>query len=315
MATRTAVKTGNWSDPTVWDSDPVLPGAGDVAECATYTVTIDQDVAVTTLRSSGAGYFAVTAARTITAAVLSNTGHSGGGVVRCSHAAGTVSITGSVTAGPSRGVQLTGAGTLNITGDVTAGSSNSAYGVYANNGQCDIAGNVTGGSALATQGVRWESAGTLTVAGSVTGGSASSSHGVYNSVTGTVNITGNVMGGSVGWGAINNSSGTITVAGIVRGGTGVNALGLHGQDVAGLTVFKRVVFGDGLGAAISGYVKLVVEASANYCEILRSDTGAAYQLSNDYPTAAQVESGVVYKLGTLTGELAGGGRRPRLWSM
>jgi len=49
MAIVTAVKSGNWSDPTVWDSNPALPGPGDVVRPATFAVAIDQDVEVAEL--------------------------------------------------------------------------------------------------------------------------------------------------------------------------------------------------------------------------------------------------------------------------
>lgn len=44
MAIITAVKSGNWSDPTVWDSNPVLPGDGNTVKPGAFVITIDQNV-------------------------------------------------------------------------------------------------------------------------------------------------------------------------------------------------------------------------------------------------------------------------------
>ena len=284
MALITAKATGNWSAGSTWDSDPALPAAGDTVDCAGYTVTIDQDVAVTQIKSTAAGYFAVTDARNITAAILSDTGHSGGGVVRCTHAMGTVAITGSVTAGPSRGVDNQAAGTLIVTGNVAAGSATGAYGVNNN------------------------STGTVTITGNVVGGSGSSARGAYNNVGGVITITGSATGGSgsTAHGAQNNGLGTLTVNGACVSGSNIAAFGVYGNNAAGATLIKQLRIGGAVGCACGGYCKILVDPSNNYMIAPRSDTGADYYLSNDYPTEAQVESGVVYKLTTQTGTMVGG---------
>ena len=51
MATRFAVKTGVWSDTTVWDSG-ALPIAGDVIYPNGFTVTLDQDISVDGLNNN-----------------------------------------------------------------------------------------------------------------------------------------------------------------------------------------------------------------------------------------------------------------------
>jgi hypothetical protein len=309
MATITAKATGNWSAGSTWDSDPALPAAGDTVNCAGYTVTIDQDVAVVQLKSTAAGYFAVTAARNITANILSDTGHSGGGVVRCSHATGTVTITGSVTAGPSRGADLSGAGTLNITGNVTGGSAASAIGVAnLSSGTFNITGDVQGGSTTNCQGALNNSTGTMTITGNVIGGVGTLAHGALANA-GTMTITGNATGGSgsTACGAYSAAAtSVVNVQGICYGGSILSGFGLYGVNAAGKATFSRAVFSGAIGAPVGGYVQIAVAATTNYCEIPRSDTGVAYKLSNDYPTEAQVESGVTYKLGTQTGTLVGG---------
>lgn len=51
MATRFAVKTGNWSDTTLWDNG-ALPVSGDVIYPNGFTVTIDQDINVNSLNNN-----------------------------------------------------------------------------------------------------------------------------------------------------------------------------------------------------------------------------------------------------------------------
>lgn len=48
MATRFAVKTGVWSDTTVWNTG-ALPTSADTVYPNGFTVTIDQDITDTTI--------------------------------------------------------------------------------------------------------------------------------------------------------------------------------------------------------------------------------------------------------------------------
>lgn len=309
MALVTAKATGNWSAGSTWDSDPALPASGDTVNCAGYIVTVDQDVTVAQIKSTGAGYFAVSAARTINAAVLSDTGHSGGAVIRCTHATGTVAIIGNVTAGPNVGMSHSAAGTINVTGNVTGGSGANAYGInQTSTGTINITGNLLGGSTSNCRGVHNNSTGTIAITGNATGGAGTTAFGAFNAGAGTVTVSGDVLSGagSVAHGAANNSTGTLTVGGVCYPSANSGAFGLYGTNSGGTTTFKKAIIGGALGAPVGGYVKLLVDATINYIESVRSDTGAAYKLSNNYPTNAQVESGVVFNLGTQTGSYAGG---------
>jgi hypothetical protein len=51
MALRTAVATGNWSNPAIWNGG-VLPGLGDVVASNNFTVTIDQNINVGSLTNA-----------------------------------------------------------------------------------------------------------------------------------------------------------------------------------------------------------------------------------------------------------------------
>ena len=71
MANRYAVATGNWSNTATWDGG-TLPQSGDDVRPNGFTVTIDQDITVTSLRNdasspaAGGGAFVITSATTRT---------------------------------------------------------------------------------------------------------------------------------------------------------------------------------------------------------------------------------------------------------
>lgn len=73
MATRFAVKTGNWSDTTLWDNG-ALPVSGDVIYPNGFTVTIDQDINVASLNNNISNVYIPNIA---TPAMTSNTQPSG----------------------------------------------------------------------------------------------------------------------------------------------------------------------------------------------------------------------------------------------
>jgi hypothetical protein len=96
----------------------------------------------------------------------------------------------------------------------------------------------------------------------------------------------------------------------VTGGAGTS--GLAGSNSGGTTTFKRIGSAANGASALGGFCKLVVDATVNQVTYKRSDTGADYSLSNDYPAVADVRDGTVYKLGALEGELAAGGGPVRI---
>ena len=269
MATITSLATGNWSAGGTWVGG-VKPGVGDTAVIAAgHVVTIDEDVSCTLIKSASTGYCAVTSApRTITANILSDTGHSGGGVLRCSHATGTVTIAGDVTAGPSRGVDNSAGGTVTISGTCTGGTASNAFGVQnTSSGTVNIT-TCIGGSGSAAYGAYNTSSGTITIttctggitaygvsnvgSGTITittstGGSGNNAHGAYNSGAGTINITTCTGGsGSSAYGAANASSGTINIV-TSTGGNGPSAHGA-GNTASGTVNITTSTGGIGSGA-------------------------------------------------------------------
>lgn len=385
MTSRTATKTGNWSDVTVWDGGASLPGSGDTADSNGYTVTIDQDIDLSPggelINTHGsAGGFTCSTARSITANVTAT----GRTVLTVSHNAGTVvtitgNLLGGTTSSTSYAVALTGSGQTNIAGDITGRGGIALHGGYSNP-LINITGKVTGGSSAAdAYGLRLFS-GTTIITGDVYGGSFTNCHGInsgaanltingncygnatfsgvhvssgalivngncYQSSTSsgsgvtaastgaatiTINgncygngvtspfggglylqnnahvavVNGNAVGGTGGGYGINNSgAGTVSCNAAIAGNA---CAGLYGQSSTGSTRCKTMQAHANGMIPVYGFVKLIPNQAANYAEFIRSDTGAAIQLSNDYPAVGDVRSGTVYKLTTLTGTMTGG---------
>jgi hypothetical protein len=78
MANRYAVATGNWSNTATWDGG-TLPAAGDDVRANGFTVTIDQDITVLSIRTDAAspavagGGFSCSTNRNITCNIIAGT--------------------------------------------------------------------------------------------------------------------------------------------------------------------------------------------------------------------------------------------------
>jgi len=229
-----AVKSGNWSDVTVWNTG-ALPTTADDVWANTYTVTIDISPTVLSIRNGASspivsgGAFVPTNGQSITL--------TGGGIVATSQnilvstltSGQSFTITGNISGGSGGAflcVSNQSTGTLNIVGNITAYTAGFATGTYITNtssGIINITGTVRGSTGSGNTGntaIGNNSSGTISITGQIIGGGSSSlgnSHGVVNSSVGTVSITGTVTGGTGagGVGAINSSSGTINIVGNV----------------------------------------------------------------------------------------------------
>lgn len=180
MTLRYAVANGNWSAPATWDGG-TLPGAGDDVYANNKAVTIDQNVAVLSLRSTAAsgitagGFFNVIANRTINANI-----YAGGG--------NTVTVS-------SPNVTLTTAGTLNggtlqYNNAVTLGSSDCVL-----NHTGDVYGGTYNNPSTATIGIGGIRC-TVNLVGNIY---ADYYSGIYSSqLSTTVNVTGDVYSGGAG---------------------------------------------------------------------------------------------------------------------
>ena len=248
MATRYAVATGNWSAVGTWDGGASLPGVGDDVYSNNFTVTINQDINVGSLRNTSnaspaitaGGGFEVSTARTIT---LTGSGIVAGAATCFTYSASSptsTTINGAIAPSSSgTGVFHAGTGTLNVVGAVT-GNSNQGTGirVNANGAVITVTGNVSGGS-LNARGINSENfTSTITVVGNVTGGSGTNAPGIgLGSLSSTVTITGTVLGGSAASTQAGVSSGggaTINITGPVNGGAG--GAGVSCTGAVGLTI-------------------------------------------------------------------------------
>ena len=260
MADRWAVQNGNWSSTSTWNGG-TLPTAADDVYADGFTVTINQNVTVlsvrTTQRSGGSagGSFTLNAGFTLTANAVAGTSVC---VTFSSASPNSAAIIGNCTGGSTsnaHGAQNSSSGTLTVTGNCTGGSGDSADGVRnSSSGTTSITGNCNGGTFINSIGARNASTGTLTITGNCTGGSGFNCMGARNDSGGTLTITGNCTGGSAGntWGAQNASTGTLTITGNCTGGSvnGGNASGASNNST-GMTTINGSAIGSNfqVGAA------------------------------------------------------------------
>jgi hypothetical protein len=219
MAIVRAVKTGVWSDVTVWNTG-ALPTSADDVYSNTFTVTIN--VSPTVLSISNATATGVTAGGSF----VPNNGitltATGNGVVAGSTATSCLQV--SLTTGQS----------CSVVAKVTGGTVSGAHGIYylANNGTLNITGDCTYGLFATAYSLRLDSNATVNINGI-------NHSGIYNySTAGIVNITGNTSGSSNnnGWGVLNNSTGTILITGNCTAGSGSPAQGVINNGSGSATI-------------------------------------------------------------------------------
>ncbi len=232
MATRYAVATGNFSAAATWDGGTTIPTTGDDVYSNNFTVTIDTNITVQTLRNTAnaspvitlGGGFVVNNGISVTCTGTTVSGFSTGLVQGATATsvfsiAGTNSATltsnyvGGISGSCNPTVTLNSTGTLTIIGNAT-GTANASTAQCTNisaNGTLTLTGNVLGGSGNAnTIGILVSSACTINITGNVTGNVASGIFVLTNSAI-NLNVTGAQLAGNVA--AINhNGSGGSTVS-------------------------------------------------------------------------------------------------------
>jgi hypothetical protein len=232
MALRYAVASGNWSNTATWNGG-TLPTASDDVYANTFTVTIDQNVTVLSLRNTagapalvGGLFQTLVAGYVITATgagIIS--GITTIGTVALNGVAGHTTINGLVTGGNGTGFTAVlippgsvGAN-LTVVGNVLSGSSSSSYAINntAGSNTITITGSVTAASAIAIRNTIGST--TVNITGNVTGGNTAAAAGVQVIGTSNVNITGNATG--VAGNAVSAAVATspITCIGTVTAGT------------------------------------------------------------------------------------------------
>jgi len=339
MANITAVKTGNWSDPTVWNTG-TLPTSADDVYSNGFNVTIDQNVTVLSIRQSSpsnttsggtfiltnsvivsatsagfisransftAGFIIFNLSTPNSATLIGNLSHAAGdGVFTVDHSGtGTLNIIGNLIGfvlSASYNLRITSTGTVNITGNLLSHTTaNSTRGILAS-GNCII--NITGN-------IIWQS-NTTTASSSII------------NITGaaTLNITGTVYGGG-NVGIESSSTSYIKIIGplianeVVSGTVGSSAIsstnasainiftGPFVSSITGITPFR--VMRMNYFRTIGSYYEFRDETTNGALPPTAAAPSASLVSPDtivDSPIPANVRQGVSYALGTFTGTLA-----------
>jgi hypothetical protein len=241
MANVYAIKTGNWSDPTVWNTG-ALPTSADDVFSNNFTVTIDQNVNVLSIRNTAqspavaGGGFVISSSTTVTCTGSVGMQSSPATLVTVSAAAGnTVSINSNIYASSTTNsittIVKTGACSLNITGEFyTVGGGNRDCLNISATGTVTVVGNLRASWSNCTS-IRIPAAGAgcvLNVVGDLNPSkalnNAQNEQVIVVSAVCTINITGNIYGG---WGnSVSLSIGaaaSVYVTGNVYGGVNTSA--------------------------------------------------------------------------------------------
>lgn len=318
MATRYVLSNGNWSNAANWDGG-ALPGVDDDCHSNNFTVTIDQDITVASLRGTASGPAAA------------------GGVFRVS---GPYNITANCYAGP--GSALISEPPLGVTVNVTGNCYGSDLGSWAGGvshsgpGVLNVIGNCYGGSQSFCGGVIQGGSGTLNLTGNCYGGSAHYSGGALTTGGGVLNVTGNAYGGPV-WpgihgfgvaeinlygeavghptsgaqGASFRVDGTYFVQ-VARsnnypnGGHTAPAHGVTFESMSFAGMIDAMVYGSGGFPPVQGR-HFVRSSGSNYVTMRESNMGPTLnlgELNADYPAQSNVRAGVAFDFGNKAGTCA-----------
>ena len=201
MAIVRAVKSGNWSDTTVWNTG-ALPTSADDVYSNTFTVTIDTSPTVLSIQNGSAtgvtagGSFVPTNGITLTCTGSGVYAGTTATCVICSLTVGqSCTFVANITTGyysNAKGVVMAGAGTVNIVGNITytqtSGANNNLGVQLTGAGQINITGNCTGGGSSAAglndmsninAAVRHDSTGLINITGTIAGGVTNASGAGY----------------------------------------------------------------------------------------------------------------------------------------
>ena len=261
MPARKANSSGRWSQ-NIWD---VTPSANDDVFANGFTVEIDQNITVQSLRTTLSSGYAV----------------AGGGFTIFQPLTSVVASPNGFVAGTTTCItSFVSSGTVSLSGNVTGGSAAAAYGVAnLSSANVSISGNILGGTNATAYGAFLDAAGTLTVTGNVSG--STNTVGIYNNNSSGfvyVNAPQIVVGGSNSGchGIQNNSAGNcyITSPRIV-GGTNTGADGIRNTGIGFILVNGNVEAGPAGSTAGVG--------------ITQSSTGTVFINGNLY--ASQISTG------------------------
>jgi hypothetical protein len=284
MADRWAVATGNWSSTATWNGG-TLPTAADDVFADGFTVTIDQDVTVlsirTTQRSGGTngGTFNCSTSRNIIGNIVSGKGT---GLTFSAASPAILNITGSIIVTAlgndnsflnCKGLVVTSTGTVNIIGSASAsGSNNNAHAIDLNGSSVlNLTGSVYGAGS-GNYGILMSGSSIVSITGNVYAGSNLNGHGIQMSSFGSLTVNGNVYGAYQGtaYGINATSTTTIIINGTVDGGgtAGNNAPGHAVVTSGALTIIGNIIGGlstsnNSIGVVCSGTTVISGNITAN----------------------------------------------------
>lgn len=266
MANVWAIKTGNWSDPTVWNTG-VLPTSGDDVYANNFTVSVNQNIDVVSLRNSGATGITIGGTFTFnTSGVTANISNN----IFCSYTGTFVSITastGTVIINIPNGVLLAnifGATFISHTGNCNLTlNAVSIKGVNADVivltksslGLLTINANIDPTGYSVAKSISLTSNSTTIINGNIVGSAVTEARALIIT-NGDVTINGNITGGSsstAGQGAVGMTGGVLSVTGTIQG---TNSSGIF---ASGGTIN---VTGNILGTNSNGIAGIVISGSA-----------------------------------------------------
>jgi hypothetical protein len=279
-----AVANGNWSSLATWQDNSTgsyvastqLPGVNDDVFANGFTVTINQNIAIASLRNTAAS------------------GISQNGAF--SQSQNFTVVCPNVVAG---GVNcITNTGAIDFVGNSIGGVGTNPNGISSNTASNVIStftGTFTGGAN--GRGIR------------IIGGSAIVNGDSISSVSAQAGITFESGAGATFQqfgtafrnGTRNTSNGTAYIENV----TGeLGDAGVTGSLATGTTVISNMTFGSDGTVPVTGFVK--IKASGDSLILWPNDAGGTKAMSSisDYPTANHVRTGISFGFGTITGTLA-----------
>ncbi len=322
MANVYAVKTGNWSDTTVWNTG-ALPTSADDVYSNNFTVTIDQNVTVLSIRNTSASGISAGGGFILNGGFTLNATLRAGSVNLLTYTSNlTSNINGNVNGGTANNAIFfnSASGTLNITGDIinngagiTVSISNTGninivgniYNTTANYGNCigiggvaniTITGNIyTSGVALfASQYLIYVSvAATLTIIGNVThtASTSATSGCIQVNAAATINITGLVSGGDFGQPAIfTNQNLYLNIVGAITAKTGGSSAAVNSTNINAINIFSGPFI-----SSPTGILPIYVQrmhyriTSLSYYEFRDSSTNGALPPAANAPATRLVD--------------------------
>lgn len=287
MAVVYAVKTGSWSDTTVWNTGS-LPTSADDVYANNFTVTINQNINVLSLNSRA------------------TTGVNNGGTFSFSSGTYTI-VCDTINAGSGTCITINNTGTYTITCTTINGgvSPNSGSGIFMNalSSNLTINGNMQGNGGVAFDS---NSANNIVINGNVFGGTGTGVVGV--NVRGNLNITVNgFCQGAAASSGLNVGANTAFLIVNVTKAVASNfyGVGIVNNNPLSNVYVKEIEQGTNGIIPIQGYVRLSTASGAFYKGLT---TGTSQRTLSDpadiagqVPAASDVRFGVTYQSGSKTG--------------